>query len=378
MKKHAPTLQRFLLFGLLIGLIVLSFEILKYFIVPVVWAAIIAYMTWPVYRRIHFWCGQRKNLSALIMTVMLSLIVGIPLIFGIFLLKNEGRQLFLEIQHQFYSGGIKLPDSIRSLPIVGQELQRLFKDLNANPTALTDSITVWVQSHSGYSKVVLGEISRNFTKMFFAFLSLFFLYRDGNVLLEQIRRAFYMVIGERINHYFQTISDTTRAVVYGVGLTAVAQSLLAGASYAVAGVPNPMLLTLLTFVLALIPFGTPVAYTGVALWLLSKGLTMHAIGIMVWGVAIVSSADNVIRPLVISGATKIPFLFIMFGVLGGIASFGLIGLFIGPVILTVLLAIWREWVHENLPQATPEHVHKLHDIQDQLKHAESSPPPEKS
>jgi predicted PurR-regulated permease PerM len=167
-----------------------------------------------------------------------------------------------------------------------------------------------------------------------------------------------MVIGPRVHHYISTISDTTRAVVYGIGLTAIAQAFLAGISYFVAGVPNPMVLTIVTFLLALIPFGPPVAYTSVSLWLFSQGQTVEAIGVMAWGVCIVSTADNVIRPLVISGATQIPFLLIMFGVLGGIASFGLIGLFIGPVILAVLLAIWREWLHEQaiepvqMPNAT--------------------------
>jgi len=148
-------------------------------------------------------------------------------------------------------------------------------------------------------------------------------------------------------------------VVYGVGLTAIAQALLAGVSYFVAGVPNPMVLTIITFIFALIPFGPPMAYGAVSLWLFSQGQTIEAIGVMAWGVCIVSTADNVIRPLVISGATQIPFLLIMFGVLGGIASFGLIGVFIGPVILAVLLAIWREWLHENgqneplmMPKAT--------------------------
>ena len=96
----------------------------------------------------------------------------------------------------------------------------------------------------------------------------------------------------------------------------------AGLSYVVAGVPNPMVLTIATFLLALIPFGTPVAYGSVALWLFSQGQTVEAIGVFAWGVCIVSTSDNVIRPLVISGATQIPFLLIMFGVLGGVASFG--------------------------------------------------------
>ena len=133
------------------------------------------------------------------------------------------------------------------------------------------------------------------------------------------------------------------------------QALLASLSYIVADVPNPMVLTLVTFVFALIPFGPPVAYGSVALWLFSQGQTVEAAGVLIWGVAIVSSADNVIRPLVISGATKIPFLLIMFGVLGGLASFGLVGLFIGPVILAVLLAIWKEWLQEKIHNAEDYH-----------------------
>ncbi|MCH4248022.1 MAG: AI-2E family transporter [Acinetobacter populi] len=350
MQENAPILQRLLLFGLFFCLILLSFEILKYFIVPVVWATIIAYMTWPVYRRIYAWSGERKNLSALLMTLIVVLVVGIPFIIGIFVLQHEGRNLYFELQHQLYSGKLTLPDFVNELPVVGNEIERIIRDFNENPQAATHNIGMWIQGHLGYGRLVLTEISRNLIKLVFAILSLFFFYRDGSIILAQVQRAFEMVIGARIHHYFETISETTRAVVYGVGLTAVAQALLAGASYFVAGVPNPMVLTIVTFVLALIPFGTPVAYCGVALWLFSQGHTVEAIGVVLWGVVIVSSADNVIRPLVISGATKIPFLLIMFGVLGGISSFGLVGLFIGPVILAVLLACWREWLQEKLQE----------------------------
>lgn len=366
-QKNAPILQRLLLFGLFFCLILLSFEILKYFIVPVVWASIIAYITWPLHQKILSWVGGRKNISAIIMTSLLVLVVGVPLIIGVFVLQHEGRQLYFELQHQLYSGKIQVPDFIQTLPLVGPEIQRITFELNSNPHAITQNIGLWIQGHLGYGRFVLTEISRNVVKLVFAVLSLFFFYRDGNVILEQVRRAFEMVIGPRIHHYFQTISETTRAVVYGVGLTAIAQSLLAGASYIVAGVPNPMVLTLVTFIFALIPFGPPMAYGSVALWLFSQGHTVEAIGVLIWGVAIVSSADNVIRPLVISGATKIPFLLIMFGVLGGLASFGLVGVFIGPVILAVLLAIWKEWLQENIQKAEDQHPNPDQLITDDLK-----------
>ncbi|MEC8886754.1 MAG: AI-2E family transporter [Pseudomonadota bacterium] len=355
MQQNAPILQRLLLFGLFFCLILLSFEILKYFIVPVLWAAIIAYITWPLYLRIFKWVGERKNLSAILMTTLLVLVVGVPLTIGIFVLQHEGRQLYFEVQQQLYAGKIEVPDFVQTLPFIGPEIQRIIFELNSNPHAITQNIGMWIQGHLGYGRFVLAEISRNLVKLIFAIFSLFFFYRDGSLILEQVRRAFELVIGPRIHHYFQTISETTRAVVYGVGLTAIVQALLASLSYIVADVPNPMVLTLVTFVFALIPFGPPVAYGSVALWLFSQGQTVEAAGVLIWGVAIVSSADNVIRPLVISGATKIPFLLIMFGVLGGLASFGLVGLFIGPVILAVLLAIWKEWLQEKIHNAEDYH-----------------------
>ena len=131
-----------------------------------------------------------------------------------------------------------------------------------------------------------------------------------------------------------------------------------------------MVLTIVTFLFALIPFGPPIAYTSISLWLFSQGQTIEAIGVMAWGVCVVSTADNVIRPLVISGATQIPFLLIMFGVLGGLASFGMVGLFIGPVILAVLLAIWREWLHEAQPE--PILMPKgtlVYDLEDELQNS---------
>lgn len=357
-QRYAPALQKVLLFGLIFILFYLSFQVLKYFIVPVLWAAIIAYITWPLYHSVQKLCGPRPTLSATIMISMVVLVVGIPLTFAIFMLQHEGRNLFYELQRQVFSGHLDVPQFIRDLPIIGKEVTRTLKEINTDPNSIVQNVSGWFQSHLNYGRLVLSEISKNIFKLCFAVMSLFFFYRDGQTILNQVSKALEMVIGPRIHHYLDTISETTRAVVYGVGLTAIAQALLAGLSYFVAGVPNPMVLTIVTFIFALIPFGPPVAYSAVSLWLFSQGQTIEAIGVMVWGVCVVSTADNVIRPLVISGATQIPFLLIMFGVLGGLASFGMVGLFVGPVILAVLLAIWREWLHEQvneplmMPKAT--------------------------
>lgn len=356
MQDSYPTLQRALFFGLFLILVYLGYDVLKYFIVPVLWACIIAYVTWPIYKRVQRVCGEhRNNLSASLMTGMIILVAGLPFTFAIFILQHEGRNLFFDIQRQLASGQLTVPDLIQQLPIVGKELDRIVHEINSNPSMFFSNVSIWIQGHLNYGRFVLSEITRNLVKLGFALMSLFFFYRDGHVIVEQVSKAMEKVIGPRVQHYIDTISETTRAVVYGVGLTAVAQAALAGVSYYVADVPNPMVITLLTFLMALIPFGPPLAYGSVSLWLFSQGHMVEAIGVFAWGVCVVSTADNVIRPLVISGATQIPFLLIMFGVLGGLASFGLVGLFIGPVILAILLAIWREWLNETVePEPVPK------------------------
>ncbi len=264
-QQYAPTLQKILLFGLFFVLIFLGFHILKYFIVPVVWAAIIAYMSWPLYQSVLRLCGHRPTLSAALMMLLVTLVVGIPLTFAIFILQHEGRNLYYELQKQVFSGHLDVPDLIRNLPIIGKEVTRTLKEINHDPNSIVQSISLWIQGHLNYGKVVINEVSKNLIKLGFALLSLFFFYRDGHTILHQVSKALEMVIGPRIHHYLDTISETTRAVVYGVGLTAIAQALLAGVSYFVADVPNPMVLTIVTFLFALIPFGPPLAYGSVSL-----------------------------------------------------------------------------------------------------------------
>ena len=133
----------------------------------------------------------------------------------------------------------------------------------------------------------------------------------------------------------------------GLLLAAMAQGLLAGLGYWAAGVRAAVFWGVATAVVALIPFGAPLIWGSIGLWLLLQGQVSAGIGLLLWGALAVSWVDNLVRPWVISGVAKTPFQLVLFGVLGGLAAFGLIGLFVGPVVLAILLALWREWDNAN-------------------------------
>jgi predicted PurR-regulated permease PerM len=181
-------------------------------------------------------------------------------------------------------------------------------------------------------------------------LTLFFFYRDGETIATQAEQVIEGFFGDRLNPYVMTAAKMTRAVVYGLLVTAIAQGVLAGIGYALLGVTAPVLLGFLTGVLSIVPLiGTASVWVPVGIYLLSVGLVWKGIVMLVWGAVLVYPADNVLRPILISNATRVPFLIVMFGALGGLEAFGLVGIFTGPVVLAIAMAIWREWTLRTKP-----------------------------
>ncbi|PIE48103.1 MAG: AI-2E family transporter [Gammaproteobacteria bacterium] len=340
-------IQRLLAISLLIVLFILCFSVVKFFIVPALWAAIIAYVTFPLYNFFYTKVKLSRTLSAFIMTFFVSLMIGIPMLVGIFILQQEAIDLYGMVLHRIQAGYVDLPSLIKEIPVIGQQIKDALWEINKDPEGTMETIKTLVQEHLYYGKVAVDAVLRNFAKMGMVIMTLFFFYRDGISLVKQVRQALRNIIGNRIDAYIDSVGATTQAVVYGIGLTALVQALLAGVGYVFANAPNPLLLVLITFVLALIPFGTPFAWGGVSLWLMSQGHTTEGIGLALWGVFAISWVDNLIRPMVISGATSIPFIIIFIGVLGGLTAFGFVGLFIGPVVLAIALAVWREWINQH-------------------------------
>jgi predicted PurR-regulated permease PerM len=150
--------------------------------------------------------------------------------------------------------------------------------------------------------------------------------------------------GDRLDSYLATAGAMTRAVMYGFLATAFAQGLIAGIGYAILGIHGAVLLGALTGALSVVPvLGTAIVWGSVSVYLFVTGHLVKGIIMIAWGVLLVHPTDNVLRPLLISNATHVPFIIVMFGVIGGVAAVGLVGIFVGPVILAIGLAVWRKW-----------------------------------
>lgn len=339
--------------GLVAALILLAFQVLQPFIVPVIWAAILAYVTWPVHERLARVCKGRRVFAALLMTVLLSTAIVLPIFWFALLVKAEALPFYREIVPLLAK--LQVPHFIADIPLLGPRLRDIVAQAARDPGALDVTIRQFFSQSSGEISAMLGGVGRNFVKLIFAMVSLFFMYRDGEHFASQVTRMLEQFFGiVRVQHYLKAIGNTVKAVVYGIVLAALAQGTLSGIGYWFAGLSVPIFLGILTFLAGLVPFFVPVIWGSVSVWLYLTGETTAAIGLAIWGLAAVSWIDNIVRPLVISGATRIPFLLVLFGVLGGLTAFGLVGLFIGPVILAVLMAIWREWIAEKRSQSTTE------------------------
>jgi predicted PurR-regulated permease PerM len=194
-----------------------------------------------------------------------------------------------------------------------------------------------------------------------AFLA-FFLLRDAPELSQRLAVSVERLAGRRGQHLIMVAGNTVRGVIYGILGTAIAQSVVAGVGFWIAGVPGAVLLAVLTFFFAVVPFGPPLVWLPAAFWLFAQDQTGWGIFMLIWGLLGISSVDNVLRPLIISQGSKMPFVLIFCGVIGGALAFGLVGVFIGPTLLAVCFRLIAEWSAGNYPAADETTVEEISEL----------------
>ena len=337
--------------ALLAALALLTVRILHDFLEPLAWSAILAYTTWPGYRWLRARLGERPGWSALAMVAAICVLLLIPLL-GLSIVVQRELPEFIRSLPGWLEAKPELPAWLTAIPLLGDELGLIYEPFEDVQGVVRRYLLPRLVPLSGNLLNVLEGAGFLAARWLLAVVLLFFAYRDGHLWAAELRKALRRCLGEDAPVYRETAERTIRAVFYGIVMTAIVQGAVAGIGYWAAGMPSPALLTLVTMLAALIPFGSVPVWVAAGLWLLGQGESWAGLGLLAWGALAVSWVDNLVRPVVISRSTRIPFLAVMLGVLGGLTAFGVIGLFVGPTILALALAAWHHWLRDR-PAAEP-------------------------
>lgn len=330
-----------LAFSFTLLLAYLLFLILAPFLALLVWAASLGSLTFPVYKKILLRCNGRKTVAAALMTTSVALALILPLTGLVFTLSREAAQAyqFLELSPPL-SDGTPLAAMMQH-PAVISWLDKIMPFIAPFDLELDTIVLPAVKQVVAYLLNYSTEIVKNFfsflIKLVLMVIVLFFIYRDGSSFLErfQLATGIEPELGESI---CETVSRVLGAVMYGIVFTSIVQGTMGGLGFWVAGLPSPFLSGTLMAICAPIPvIGAALIWLPGSIYLLIQGKTLSGLLLMVWGALAVSSIDNVIRPLFISGKARLHILVTVIGVLGGIVAFGVTGVVAGPVILALFL-----------------------------------------
>jgi predicted PurR-regulated permease PerM len=323
--------------------------ILHFFVGPLTWAALLALIFHPLQYRLSALLRQRDGLAAFLLTTAVIMVVIVPTIYLTIVLTTQSAELYQEVKRFVEAGRVTaLQEQLRASSL-GQFWQRMAPELAERSIDLSSIALKATNIVSGFlvaqAPQAAANVVRFVTNFFFTTFALFFFFRDGRKMV----RAFRDLIPMEAQHKEAILArfyDTVSAVVQGTLITAAVQGLLAGIGIAIVGVPFAILLGVTTSLVSLLPFGGPLVWIGVVIYLSFGGAYFRAAFLVGWGVLVVGSADNLIRPLIIGGRTQIPTVFLFFGILGGLQAYGFLGIFLGPAVIAILVAFIRIYREE--------------------------------
>ncbi len=329
---------------LTIGIIGLSLFVIHRFIPSLLWAGIIAMATHPLYKRWQTVCRYNQTFSAASFTVLVSILLVLPLTWLVTVLIRE-LQIFIHWIVDVQQYGKTPPAVLNTIPWFGNELATYWQENFGAP----GGIKTWLQglhlslTPASYylKKVGLSMVNRS-VQLGFTLMCLFFFYRDGNVMIKQINTVGEVCLAYRWANFAEKLPQTLQSTVNGTILVGLVVGLVMGTSYSFLDFPAPVLAGFFTAVAAMIPFVVPVVFVIVALVIWAQGSLLNAIFLLVLGTVVMFIADHFVKPVLIGNTTQLPFLAVLFGILGGVETLGLIGLFLGPMIMVLFMILWRE------------------------------------
>lgn len=326
------------------------------FLVPVLAALVIGFASWPLYRELLRRVGGNTMLGATIALLLVLSFLIVPVGIAISYTIGELRE-WIGWALQVNRVGSPPPAWIVDLPMAGEWLGSMWERHIGEPGAIGALVQLVSGANIGniYRAVIAagdGAFHLLLT-LLFMLIALFFVYRDGASFSRQIDMLGERILPTRWERISRVVPATISSTVTGMTLIAIGEGIVLGIAYWIAGVPSPVTLGVLTGVMALIPGGAPLSFTLVSIYLVASGSAFAGVALFVWGAVELFIVDKTLRPRLVGGPIKLPFLPTFFGLVGGVKTMGFLGLFIGPVLMALLVAIWREWMREIELAATP-------------------------
>lgn len=333
-----------ILMGLLLGGVAIGCVLVLYpFISALLWAAILVFTTWPAFE----WLRQRLHLrhgaAAGIMVALTAIVVVLPIGLAAPSRGDDIARLQRVVEESLRSGLPASPAWLFDIPLIGQTVGDLWNHWSEDISAMLGAMQPYfgIVLENGFH-ILLG-IASGVLMFLLALFAAFFIYLHGEAMAGRIELLLKRIAGDRAERLILVTGNTVRGVVYGILGTAIVQGLLTAFGLGLAGVPRAMLLGGIAGLLAVLPVGAPVVWIPAAIWLASTGHWGWGLFLAIYGTVVISGADSIIRPWFIARGADLPFLLTVLGVLGGALAFGLLGIFLGPVLLGVGYTLMNEW-----------------------------------
>jgi predicted PurR-regulated permease PerM len=314
------------------------------FLRALLWGGIIAIAVAPLYARLEArWPAGRRLALPAAFTLGVAVLLLAPLTLAVVEATHEAHQLsgWLATAR---AEGIPVPAFVRDLPVGGAAATQWWTATLATPDAAAGTLDKVNAVAMRHSRLFGADVVRRTVAFVFALLTLFFLLRDRDTVADQARRAGERLFGARGEQVAELILLSVRGTINGLVLVGIGEGIVLSLIYLVAGVPHPLLFGALTGVAATIPMGAAVLIAVAALVLAATGTMAAAVAVAAVGLVFVFVVDHTLRPALIGSTTRLPFLLVLVGILGGVEALGLIGLFAGPATMAVLVMLWREFV----------------------------------
>lgn len=334
---------------LLLAIVAASIYFFHGFLVPVLAASVIALASWPLRERAAYQLGLGRTGAAAALVLVLICFLVIPITMALIYAFRELRD-WINWAILINSAGAPTPDWLAGLPHIGDWFDKNWRTYIGRPGGISQIVQLVSGSNIGAiyrGALTAGSLTFHLAlNMLFMLITLFVFYRDGDKIAAQIDRVGRRILPDRWSRLSRVVPATISSTVTGMTLIAIGEGVILGTAYWIAGVPSPVTFGVITGFMALIPGGAPLCFTLVSAYLVASGTPLAGALLFMWGTCELFIVDKTIRPVLVGGPVKLPFLPTFFGLIGGVKTMGIVGLFVGPVLMALLVSIWREWQRE--------------------------------